>query len=256
MIAVGCDVGSLFIKVAVLDDDRLLGSRMARATGNAEAEVKGLIREALAQAGVKEDRVELLAATGNGARLTPGADFTEDVITCVGAAVGYFAPEARVAIDMGGQSITSLLLSEEGEVMNFMRNDKCASGSGRFLEVIAAKLGVEVDAIDRSASSAGKTVEISNQCGVFAESEVISHVNNGETVPDVMAGACAAVARMVAAQGRKFGAGQPFTLTGGVARIGAVNRVVGEKLGGTRVPFPFDPQLAAAVGAALLSDTQ
>lgn len=256
MIALGCDIGSLFAKAVILDGDRLLAGRMARTTGNIADEVQGLLRAVLEKAGLKREQVECLIATGNGADLVREADGVEDVVSCVAAASAYYLPEVRLSIDVGGQSTTALVLNREGEVADFMRNDKCAAGSGRFLEVMSEKLEVALSEIDRTAARSQKRVEISNQCGVFAESEVISHLNNGQPVPDILAGVCASVARMVAAQGRRFGAAEHYTLTGGVAKIQTVARIIQAKLGGTFHPFPEDPQLAAAIGAALLGQSE
>lgn len=254
MITIGCDVGSLFSKVVVMDGDDLIGTKIMATTGRIAEEVHDLLKAAMKSAGVPADKVDCLGVTGNGAGLVKGAAFVEDTITCAGAAAGYFLPEVRCAIDVGGQSITSIAIDEEGEVRNFMRNDKCASGSGRFLEMMSAKLGIDLAEVDPVAAGAGTIVEISSQCGVFAESEVITHVNNGENKGDIMAGVCAAVAKMVSAQGRRFGAAKHFTLLGGVAKINTITGMVRKHLGGEYHPFPFDPQLATAVGAALLGD--
>jgi len=255
MIAVGCDVGSIFVKAVVTRDDEVAAYRVIRTTGNAAREIPGLIEGALEDAGASRKDVLGTGATGAGASLVPGADFIEDVITCVGATACFYLPEVGMCIDVGGQSITSMLLDEEGEVKNFMRNDKCASGSGRFIEVISDKLGIGMHDVDAAAARADKPVELSSQCGVFAESEVITHLNNGETVEDIIAGVCASVAGMVAGQARKFGKTTGFTVTGGVGKLSSVTRLVHEKLGGSFHPLPFDPQLAAAAGAALFVDS-
>jgi len=255
MITLGCDVGSLFSKAVVMDGDDIIGKRVIATTGRIAAEVHDLLKAVMQSAGISADRVDCLGATGNGAALVKGAAFVEDTITCAGAAAGYFMPEVRCAIDVGGQSITSIAIDEEGGVRNFMRNDKCASGSGRFLEMMSAKLGVRLADVDKIAAGAKTVVEISSQCGVFAESEVITHVNNGENKDDILAGVCSAVAKMVSAQGRRFGAAEHFTLLGGVARIDTVTHMVRRSLGGHYHPFPFDPQLATAIGAALLGDS-
>jgi activator of 2-hydroxyglutaryl-CoA dehydratase len=122
--------------------------------------------------------------------------------------------------------------------------------------VMSEKLNLDITAIDAAVASAAGPVEISSQCGVFAESEVISHVNNGESVGAVIAGVCSSVARMAAAQGRKSNMNGRFTITGGVAKLETVTRIVQEKLGAQLCPFPADPQLAAAIGAALLGDPE
>lgn len=254
MIAMGCDIGSLFAKTAILDEDRLVAGRIVRTTGNIGREVGALIDATLVEAKLTRDDLDLLVGTGTGADLVPGAAFVENEVTCLGAAASYFLPEVRLVIDIGGQSITALLLDENGEVVSLMRNDKCASGSGRFLEMMSRKLLIAIDDIDALVAQAASPVSISNQCAVFAESEAISHINENETAADIVAGICQSVANIVAAQCRRFGLAEHYTITGGVARFQAVTDRLGAKLTGVYHRFPFDPSLAAAIGAALLLD--
>lgn len=254
MRSLGCDVGSLFTKAVIMDGERLLASRVTATTGNIAEEMEVLIEQACRDAGMERDALGGIVATGSGAELMPDAAFLEDEIACIAWAARCFLPEVDLVVDIGGQSITSLLLDEEGEVLDFMRNDKCASGTGRFLEVMSNALGVTVERIDEEASKAAKQVSISSQCGVFVESEVITHVNNGEAPQDIVAGLCDAVARIVASQARRFGMGKRYTFTGGVAKIGTVVELARRRLEGEYVPFPLDPQLAAAAGAALSAE--
>jgi predicted CoA-substrate-specific enzyme activase len=221
-------------------------------TGKVTLEIDGLIERVLADAGLVPGDIGATAFTGGGAELANGRGATEDEVTCVAAAGAYYLPDINLVVDIGGQSITSILLDPEGDVVNFMRNDKCASGSGRFLEVMCQAIGVGIDDIDEAAGGATGEVSISSQCGVFAESEVITHVNAGEEAADIVAGLCEAIASIVAAQARRFARGDSYTLTGGVARVGAVVSRIKEKLGGTCYDFPHDPGLAAGIGAALL----
>jgi (R)-2-hydroxyacyl-CoA dehydratese activating ATPase len=256
MITMGVDVGNLLSKVVVWKDDELLADGIMETTGNVASEIDGLIDSVLAEAGLDRDKLDLSAATGSGAELVEGVDITEDEVVCVAAAGASLLPEINMVVDAGGQSIASMLLDEDGDMVNFMRNDKCASGSGRFLEVMSNAVGVSIDDIDRVAAGAKKAVPISSQCGVFAESEVITHVNQGEEPPDIVAGLCDAVASIVAGQARRFAAGDKYTLTGGVARIKNVAVRVSEKLSGTFYEFPYDPRLAAAIGAAVLASLE
>ena len=253
MITMGIDIGSLLSKVVIMDGDSLISSGIIDTTGNIAGEIDGLVASVLSDAGIEREKMEGAAGTGSGAELLEDVDFCEDEVTCVGTAAGYLLPEISMAVDIGGQSITAVLLDAEGEVINFMRNDKCASGSGRFLEVMSGAVGIGVDAIDKTAAGAKKPVHISSQCGVFAESEVISHVNAGEDAADIVAGLCDAVASIVVAQARKSSVDGKYTLTGGVARIDTISKVISGKLGGTFFPFPHDPRLASAIGAALLA---
>jgi (R)-2-hydroxyacyl-CoA dehydratese activating ATPase len=254
MITVGVDVGALFTKVVVLADDAILASRVARTTGCVAEQTDALVSAVLAEAKIARNDLAYLVATGTGAAHVSGAAFIEDEVICAGAAAGYFVPRADLVIHAGGQSIAAMRLDEAGEVADFVRNDKCASGSGRFIEMIGRKLGVPVEGIDATAAAAAKSLVISAQCGVFAESEVITLANQGESIADILGGVCASVAGILAAQARRFGATQRFTLTGGVARFGVVATRLGEKLGAEFEPCGFDPQLAAAVGAAMLTE--
>lgn len=253
MITLGVDVGNLLTKAVVLDGDSLVASAIMPTTGNVAVELDGLIEKVLEDAGIESAAVGAVARTGSGAELAGKADLAEDALICVAAAGAYYLPEINMVVDVGGQSITSVLLDEDGDVVNFMRNDKCASGSGRFLEVMSNAVGVSVEDIDTAVQGAKKAVSISSQCGVFAESEVITHVNAGEEPADIVAGLCDSVASIVSAQARRFSTGDHYTLTGGVAAIAAVSDRVQENMTGTYHEFPFDPRLAACIGAALLA---
>lgn len=253
MITMGVDVGNLLSKVVVLDGDDLVASGIMETTGNVAGEIDGLVASVLGDAGIQPGGIEASAGTGSGAELLREVDFVEDEITCVAAAGAYLIPEINMIVHVGGQSIASILIDEDGDVVNFMRNDKCASGSGRFLEVMSHAVGVGIDDIDRAAKGSARPVTISSQCGVFAESEVITHVNQGEGPADIVAGLCDAVANIVAAQARRFSDGDRYTLTGGVARIGTVVQRTTDKLAGAYYAFPHDPRLVAAIGAALLA---
>jgi predicted CoA-substrate-specific enzyme activase len=249
----GIDIGNLLSKVVVLDGDRLVASGVMETTGNVASEIVDLVDSVLAEAGIGRGQLDAVASTGSGAEQAGAFDFAEDELTCTAAAGAYYLPEINMIVDVGGQSITSILLDEEGDVVNFMRNDKCASGSGRFLEVMSHAIGVGIDDIDAAAERADGEVSISSQCGVFAESEVITHVNAGEKPENIVSGLCDSVASIVAAQARRFSSGDRYTLTGGVARIESVAGRIRGKLGGDYYAFPHDPRLAASIGAALLA---
>ena len=252
MISAGCDIGARYTKVVVVGPDRLLASRVAPTTGRPGDEVAGLLDAACVAAGVARRDLAFVGATGRGGAQVAWADFCEDEVACVGAAVGYYLPDADLALQVGGQSIAALRLDGPGEVGAFWRNDKCAAGTGRFLEMMSARLGEPLDQLDARARAATTPRDVSSQCVVFAESEAISHLNAGVPVPDIVAGICRSIGRIVAAQGRRVRGAQTFTVTGGVARLTAVVDVVCARLALRYCAFPEDPQLAAALGAALL----
>ncbi|MEJ5186001.1 MAG: acyl-CoA dehydratase activase [Candidatus Geothermincolales bacterium] len=256
MIVLGCDMGSLYSKLVVVKDGEILGHKVAETTGDIEDRLPTLVEEALEAAGVSWSRLDSVVATGAWADLVQEADFIEDDIACLAWAARCYLEDVSMLVDIGGQSITSVLLGPDGEVADFMRNDKCASGSGRFLEVMSSAVGVSLDRVDEIAARASSRVPISSQCGVFVESEVVTLVNEGISPEEIVAGLCDAVSRIVASQAMRLGGGVPYTLSGGVARLRAVVDGVKERLQGAYFPLPFDPQLAAAVGAALLAEEE
>jgi len=256
MKTLGCDIGSLFSKAVIIEGDRLSASRVIETTGNIAGDIEKFLDDVCSEAGLDLETLDGIVGTGSGAEFIEDADFLEDEIACIAWAARCYLPEVELVVDVGGQSITSLLLDEEGNVVDFMRNDKCASGSGRFLEVMSNAVGIPIDHLDEAASQATKQVSISSQCGVFVESEVITHVNNGERPQDIVAGLCDAVARIVTSQARRFGMGSRYTFTGGVAKVKTVIDLITKRMDGEYQPFPHDPHLAAAIGAALLAEAE
>ncbi len=256
MSTLGLDIGSLFVKAVVLRDGDIVASQVTDTTGTIADELDALIEQLLADAGLSRDDLDAVCVTGRGADAFPEADLRVDDISCIGAAVRHFFPETDTVLEMGGQSITSILLDEDGGIIDFMRNDKCASGSGKFLEVMSAALGVGIGQIDEVASHSQKKVPISSQCGVFVESEIITHVNEGEDPADIIAGLCESVAKILISQALKFGFRDTYTFTGGVATLDAVTSRATARIQGTYQPFPIDARFAGAMGAALLAEAE
>lgn len=251
MITLGVDVGSLYAKAVVLDGDHIRAWRCAPVTGNLRKELGPFVAALLDEAGLSQRDLHAAASTGRGADAVEDVDFEEDELYCLGRAARHMLPQVAYVLDVGGQSITALALDDDGEVADFMRNDKCASGTGRFLDVMSDALGLGIDALDGAASGAAEPAPISTQCGVFVESEVITHLNAGVDTGHIAAGLCQAAARIVAAQARRFGVTGDYTLTGGVARLGPVARFLDRHLDARYRAYEGDPQLAAALGAAL-----
>lgn len=254
MMCLGLDIGSLFTKAVLLEEEKILSSAIMSTTGNIGDEVEGLIDAVLSEAGVSRDRVDCIGITGKGVDMVDLGDMRKDDISCIGKAVSVLVPDARLVLDVGGQSITSILVDEEGGIMDFMRNDKCASGSGKFLEVMGQALGVKITEMDEFAGRATKKIPISSQCGVFVESELITHVNEGVNPPDIMAGICEAVAKIVISQALKFGFQDCYTYTGGVGKLRSVTESASQRIRGNCHEFPYDPQFASAIGAALFAE--
>jgi (R)-2-hydroxyacyl-CoA dehydratese activating ATPase len=250
----GLDIGSLFSKAVIVEDDQMLASQMIETTGKIDDEVNGLIEAVLAQAGIGREDLNGVGLTGRGAKLAKVGVVKRDDISCVGKAVSRLVPKANMVLEIGGQSITSILLDDKGGIIDFMRNDKCASGSGKFLEVMGAALGVTVERMDEFADRSNRSVPVSSQCGVFVESELITHVNEGEEPADIMAGIFESVAKIVTSQALKFGFQDDYTYTGGVGNFKSVIESANKRIRGSYHEFPYNPQFAGAIGAAMLAE--
>ena len=250
----GLDIGSLYAKAAVVEGEEVLASEVIETTGNIAEEVENLVDAALAAAGANRDELGGIGVTGRGAELVEIGDVRRDDISCLCEAVSRMVPHVSLVLDVGGQSVTSILLDDDGGVVDFMRNDKCASGSGKFLTVMGAALGYGVEELDEVAARAEQKVPVSSQCGVFVESELITHVNDGVPPADIMAGICESVAKIMISQALKFGFQDEYTLTGGVAKLESVTGPAKEKIRGDYHAFPCDPQLACAIGAAFCAE--
>ena len=245
--ALGVDVGSTTCKVVAIDAAGALLARAVEPTDpRIERQVERLVRGVKAACG---EAAELpLGATGYGRRRVPGARALTE-ITC--HARGAFARFGRPAllVDMGGQDTKAIRFGAAGEVLDFSMNDKCAAGTGRFLEVILGRLQVPLDGLAERVSRAPRTVPVSSTCTVFAESEVISLVAGDEPLDGIVKGLHAALASRVAALARP-GAGEEVLMSGGVALNGAMVEALREALGRPVRVLP-EPQLVGALGAAL-----
>ncbi len=247
----GVDIGSLTTKVVLIDGTgEVLGRARAR-SGYAGREVAGqLTKDLLAELGLGLEQVGATVATGYG-RITYEADREVSEITCQARGIGRLFGNARTVIDIGGQDSKVIRLLPGGKVSDFAMNEKCAAGTGRFLEVMAGALEVPLEEMGRLALTARAAANISSVCTVFAESEVVSHVAAGAPKPDVLAGVCDAVAARVAAMTTRTGVEAELVFTGGVARNQGVVAALSRQLGPLLVPE--EPELTAALGAALIA---
>jgi (R)-2-hydroxyacyl-CoA dehydratese activating ATPase len=253
MIVAGIDSGSRTVKALLYDS----GSARVLATARRDSGVDGagIARDCLAElcasAGLAMDRIERLVATGYGRNAVPGATRCITEITCHARGALHRLPDTRVVIDIGGQDSKAIRLGLDGRVTDFAMNDRCAAGTGRFLEVVAARLGGDLPALGRLAAASPAPAAISSMCVVFAESEIVGLMAEGALPPDIAAGVMAAVATRVSALAGSDLPG-PVAFTGGVALLPGFAAILAHALG-QPVLVPEDPQLTGALGAALLA---
>lgn len=251
MISAGIDIGSLTAKCALLKDGELLAYRVIGVSPNLERTAEEVFEETIKVAGVERGEVGAVVATGYGRNKVSFADKRVTEISCHAKGALYFIPTARTVIDIGGQD-SKVIAIENGKVSEFVMNDKCAAGTGRFLEVMASALNLKIEELGDVAERAERLTKISSTCTVFAESEVISHLASGERVEDIVAGIHEAIASRIAAMARRVRIEPDVVLTGGVAKNKAVKKAF-ERILGMEVKIPPEPQIVGAVGAALFA---
>lgn len=249
MIAIGIDVGSTATKAVLLDNDKMY-SRVKPTGWSPKQAGLETYQELLAAEGYQEKDVGMIVATGYG-RIA--IDFAEKVvteITCHGRGAAYLVADADLVIDIGGQDSKVIKIDPTGKVLDFAMNDKCAAGTGRFLQVMANALGLDVSEL--AAVSEGQSpVAINNMCTVFAESEVIGLLAQGTPKGSIVAGLHASIAKRMASMAERIGSGNKIVFTGGVALNDGVRKSLENELG-KKVCVPETCQMVGALGAALI----
>jgi len=251
MISAGIDIGSITAKAALIKDSKLLGT-YTKLTGYDHIKAGNAVLDTLlAQTGIARKDINAVVSTGYGRASIDFADKSMTEILCHGAGAHFLNPEIRGVIDVGGQDSKAILLDDTGKVANFAMNDKCAAGTGRFLEVMAKALDIELDKMGEFDLKSEKPSKISSICTVFAESEVISMIARQEKREDLIAGIHDSAAARVAILARKIKISTPIAMTGGVAKnkgmVNALNRHLN-----TELLISGFPQENGAIGAAVL----
>ncbi|MHA1272652.1 MAG: acyl-CoA dehydratase activase [Promethearchaeota archaeon] len=249
----GIDIGSLATKIVILDDDKkILDWGVERSTYDFKRVGNLLFNKMLEKNNLKRSDLFVMS-TGYGRNTIDIADDRVTEITAHAKGVQYFFPDAYSVIDIGGQDSKAIVISRKtGNVMDFQMNDKCAAGTGRFLEVMAHALDVPIDEIGELALLSSKPSSISSTCTVFAESEVISLFARGTPKEDIASGIHKSIARRVAGMAKRIGVAPPLVFCGGVAKNVAVKKYLEEELG-FEILVPKHPQLTGAIGAALIA---
>ena len=257
MITAGVDLGTRYVKVCIVEDGRVLGADVRELAGDFRDVVRASERAALEAAGIFGLQVRRKAVTGFGAasagRALSRTGHVLDEAACAARAAVALSPGVRTVIDGGALFVRSSALSPDGQVIDHAVTEKCAAGSGRFLEMIAGSLRVPLEEVSDVASTAVTPYRMSNSCAVFAESEVISRVNLGVPGPELLAGILVAIAEKALTLATRSDAGPPVVVVGGLGHIPAFTRALGDVLGHPVSVIPMDPQLAVAYGAALIA---
>ncbi|MFQ5418917.1 MAG: acyl-CoA dehydratase activase [Anaerolineae bacterium] len=250
----GIDVGSTYTKAVILNDNLQIVSKGAVNTGFklAEAGQRALL-QALEQVGMQQDEVAYIVATGFGRHQIPFRDVNVTDLTASAHGVTHLFPGTRTILDVGGQTMKAIRMDDNRKVKSFRLNDKCAAGTGAFLEKTARYMGYSTEEIGPLAATSKEIVPISGVCAVFAESEVINHLSQGVAPADIMNGAIHSLVERSLQLMRRVRMQPEFTLIGGILRFETMSRVLGEQLKGTvNVPPGDMVQFTTALGAAVL----
>ncbi|MFH1538643.1 MAG: acyl-CoA dehydratase activase [bacterium] len=249
----GIDIGSLSADMVIIDEsENIVAYNIIHTGANSKIAAKKCFDETLAKAGIKEDGLNFLVATGYGRISVPFADKTVTEITCHGRGAFQLFPNTKTVIDIGGQDSKVIKLGGGGKVADFVMNDKCAAGTGRFLEVMARALEIELDEMGEMSLKSQKDIAISSMCTVFAESEVISLVAEATPKEDIINGIHSAICSRIAGMVDRLGKEEEVTITGGVAKNCGIVETIQKKLG-AKLNVPDEPQIAGALGAALIA---
>ena len=246
----GMDIGSTASKCLILKNGTEIAASAVIPAGTGTSGPKRAQEETLAAAGICMDDIGWKTATGYGRNTFAEADDTVSELSCHAIGIHAVFPDVRTLIDIGGQDAKVIRVTEKGRLDNFVMNDKCAAGTGRFLEVMARVLELDVNELAEKSAQAKGVVNISSTCTVFAESEVISQLSNNVDICDLVAGIHRSVAVRTAALVRRLGIGRPVAMSGGVALNAGVVKALEEELGLEIKVSPL-AQLNGAYGAAL-----
>jgi len=249
----GCDLGTVTAKMVIMDKDEILASEVLVYKNLPKQAAGDVFESVLSAAGLAPDQIDYCVATGFGKQAVPFADANSPEVVCLNRAFRMLDPEVKTIIDAGGQSMRAININQKGKVIDSTANEKCAAGTGKFIEVMARALELSLDEVSQLPAKSKDPVAITSQCGVFAESEVITYVNDGKNRADIAAGIARSVAGEMASLVRRISLDEKVALVGGVARNDGVVRYIEDELGLKLTKLQKDPQLFGAIGAALMA---
>jgi len=254
MAVAGIDMGSQSTKVVILADDGVRATVTLKTGGSAEAEARVAMEQALREANLRLEDLRGVVATGEGRMDAPFATRQRSMASCLARGARFLFPQVRTVVDAGAETSTAVRLTAEGAVEDAATSDKCAGGSGTFLDNMSQMLRIPLEEMGAESLKATRAEKLANKCAVFAESEVISLVHRVPPVPvaDILAGIHESMVDRLFALARRVGGQSDVLMTGGVARDIGVVRAMEVRLG-KPVLVPEDPQIVAALGAALLA---
>ena len=255
MIVAGVDVGAATAKTAILKDGEFVASAIMPTGDVVSQAAEDITKEALNKIGLAMSHLDYVVSTGYGRHMVKFTDKAVSEIICHAKGVHFLLPSARSIIDIGGQDSKVIGMREDGTVSDFAMNDKCAAGTGRFLEVMATVLKADIGEMGPISLTSKKPSIITSTCTIFAESEIVSLRAEAAKREDMIAGLHRAVARRVVIMGKTVGYKDDVVFTGGVAKNSGVRKFI-EELLEMKIVLPDEPQIMGALGAALIANVR
>lgn len=253
VLTAGIDVGSATSKAVVLEEGRILSYSIVPTGAGSAASAQRVMEQALKKAGgIPLQDIDYIVATGYGRIIVPFAHDTVTELSCHARGCHYLFPSVRTILDMGGQDCKSIRCDDNGKLKNFDMNDKCAAGTGRFLEVMARVMELSLEDLGPLSLEAKEAVKINSTCTVFAKTEVSSLIRRGLDKRDILAGLNVSITNRVHVLLRQVGIEKDFAITGGIAKNVGVVRAIEKRVGLTAL-IPEEPQIVGALGAALFA---
>lgn len=252
----GIDIGSLTAQAVVLEDNSIYCWHSIRVKPNPVDSALAVMQLALQDKDLTWDDLKSCVSTGYGREQIQEKGLAQNnmsEISCHGKGAWWIAPRVRTVIDIGGQDAKVIRIDGDGELVNFVMNDKCAAGTGRFLDVMSRTLGVTVEELGPLSFKARQVIQMSSRCSIFCETEVHHYLQRGASLPELAAGINSTMAGRVMALVRRVGIEKEVTMTGGVAKNPAVFRELEKAMGVKMLTYKFDAQIVGALGAALFA---
>lgn len=253
MLSCGVDIGSRTVKIVLFDGHNIVDSVVSLSGRSPQEKAAELFQQLLAKQQCQLSDIAKTVATGYGRNYFKHADKATSEIICHSAGVTHYFPQAQTIIDIGGQDSKVIQLAPNGKVVDFVMNDRCAAGTGKFIEMVAQTLELTVEQTAELALIGVEACDISSMCAVFAESEIISKLHDGTAVDVILRGVFRSVANRVISLGNKLQISDAIVFTGGVAQHAGVVEAIKHRLGSKVILIPPKPQITGALGAAILA---
>lgn len=252
IITVGIDLGSRMSKIVVLNDNKIIYSNVTDTGVNPRKVAELLLNDALEETSIPRSDITNIFSTGYGRNIVPFSDKRISEISCHARGANYFFPDARTVIDIGGQDSKIIIVDEKGHVKDFIMNDRCAAGTGKFLEVTATTLETTIDELGNISKSSTKKIDINSTCVVFAESEIIGLIAEGFEKSNIINAVHRSIAKRTKNLASQLHWQKPIVFTGGVAKNNGMQIAISEIMG-TEVIVPANSFITGALGAAIFA---